>query len=88
MYYSWMNYLIKWLAAPGILAVIISIINSVYWDLKDSPLNSIYSIFVVIWASLFVVFWQRRCRGLYIEWDNHASIYQEDDVRKEFVGKL
>lgn len=42
--------------------------------------------FVTLWATLFVIFWKRRCRGLYIEWDNHTTIYQDDDVRKEFQG--
>ena len=57
-----------------------------YKDSNDSPLNTVYSIFVALWATLFVIFWKRRCRGLFIEWDNHTTIYQDDDVRKEFEG--
>jgi hypothetical protein len=51
-----------------------------------SPWNSIYSIFCALWGTLFIIFWKRRSRGLQIEWDNHSSIYQEDDIRKEFQG--
>lgn len=75
MYYSWMNYLIKWLAVPGGLALIFTVINSYFYSVKDSPLNSVYSIIVAVWATLFVIFWKRRCRGLFIEWDNHTTVY-------------
>lgn len=75
MYYSWMNFLIKWLAAPGALALLFTVINSYFYTVKDSPLNSVYSIIVAVWATLFVIFWKRRCRGLFIEWDNHGTVY-------------
>jgi hypothetical protein len=75
MYYSWMNFLIKWLTVPGGLSIVLSIVNSYFYTVYDSPLNSIYSIIVAVWATLFVIFWKRRCRGLFIEWDNHNSIY-------------
>jgi hypothetical protein len=35
-----------------------------------------------------VIFWKRRQRGLFIEWDNHTTIFQDDNVRKEFVGTI
>ena len=66
--------------------MIFTIVNSYYYSLKDSPLNSVYSMFVAIWSTLFIIFWKRRQRGLFIEWDNHNNIYQEDDIRKEFEG--
>jgi Calcium-activated chloride channel len=69
-----------------LIAVVITLANSYWWDLYDSPLNSLYSIFVVLWASLFVIFWNRRCRGLHVEWDNQMTKDQDDDVRKEFEG--
>jgi hypothetical protein len=33
IYFSWMNFFIKWLAAPGIVSLIFSIVNSYMWDL-------------------------------------------------------
>lgn len=67
--------ILEWLAVPGGLAVIIAIINSFFFTLQNSPLNSFYSIVVAIWATLFVIFWKRRTRGLFIEWDNHSAHY-------------
>ena len=86
MYYSWMNFLIsklslvlialEWLVPPSTLAVLITVINYfLFKDSNDSPLNSVYSMFVALWATLFVIFWKRRCRGLFIEWDNHTNMY-------------
>ena len=60
MYFSWMNFFIKWLAVPGILSLILTIVNSYTWELAHSPLNSIYSILIVFWSTLFVIFWKRR----------------------------
>ena len=40
---------------PGGIAIVFSFINSFFYSLEDSPLNSIYSIVVAIWASLFVI---------------------------------
>ena len=66
----------------------ITILNSYFYTVENSPLNSIYSIIVALWSTLFVIFWKRRQRGLFIEWDNHTTIFQDDDVRKEFVGTM
>ena len=67
--------ILEWLVPPSILALIFSLANSFFFaDSNDSPLNSVYSMFVTLWATLFVIFWKRRCRGLYIEWDNHTII--------------
>ena len=33
IYFSWMNFFIKWLAVPGIVSLIFSIVNSYMWDL-------------------------------------------------------
>jgi len=43
------------LSVPGGLAFLFGIINSRYYTLHDSPLNSVYSILVAIWATLFVL---------------------------------
>jgi anoctamin-10/anoctamin-7 len=65
------------------------VVNPYIWpDDSHSPLNSIYSIFCALWGSLFIIFWKRRSRGLQIEWDNHNSVYHEDDVRREFRGSV
>lgn len=84
IYFSWMNFFIKWLAVPGIVSLIFSIVNSYMWDLEHSPLNSIYSILITFWSTLFVIFWKRRQRGLLIEWDNHTVTEQYDDLRSDF----
>ena len=55
IYFSWMNFLIKWLAVPGILSLIIAIVNPFYWSYMDSPMNGIYSIIVALWSTLYVI---------------------------------
>lgn len=47
--------LIEWLIVPGLAAIVISVLNAFSGDEKDSPFNSIYSIGVAIWATLFVI---------------------------------
>ena len=80
---------LEWLSAPAALAVVFTCANQVlYNEVNDSPLNSVYSIFVAVWAALFVIFFKRRQRGLYIEWENNTNTQEDDDVRKEFEGTL
>jgi len=82
-----MNHFIKWLSVPGIMALFFNFLNSIFFTLEDSPLNGLYSIVVAIWASLFVIYWKRQSRRLYIEWDNYnVGAAEQDDVRKEFKG--
>lgn len=55
IYFKWMNHYIKFLIVPGALSFIFGIFNYFFYTLIDSPLNSLYSIIVAIWASMFVV---------------------------------
>lgn len=88
---------LEWLIVPGALSLIFGAINSKYYSLQDSPLNSLYSIVVTIWATLFCIvsliynlwlqYWKRQSRRLHIEWDNYnVTLEENDDVRKEFKG--
>jgi Calcium-activated chloride channel len=69
LYFEWMNHFIsklliiklvnmmylEWLVVPGSAALVIGILNTFMYETKDSPFNSLYSIGVAIWATLFVI---------------------------------
>mmetsp|Transcript_42396 Transcript_42396/g.40640 ORF Transcript_42396/g.40640 Transcript_42396/m.40640 type:complete len:140 (+) Transcript_42396:115-534(+) len=88
IYFSWMNHFIKWLMGPGVIGLVIFLLNVLFYPKGDSPFNSLYSVGMAIWAVMFVIFWRRKCSEYIILWDNENLINKEEDVRKEFVGEL
>jgi anoctamin-10 len=71
IYFEWMNFFLRWISVPGLMGLVIKILNyMLYEDVSKSPLNAFFSIVMAIWAALFSVNWLRHQRSLRILWDN------------------
>jgi len=79
-----MNYFQKWLLIPSALAVVVAISVAYVYDIQTSPLAGVFSIFMSLWGTVFLVSWRRHCRGLDILWDDYVVENDAEDLRKEF----
>lgn len=67
-YYRFLDFLQKWLILPAIIGVVAGLLNIVFADkINDSPFVSVYSFFVIFWASLFLSFWAREEKRIAIK---------------------
>jgi len=84
-YYGWLYFYTKWLwvaSAVGLVAFILGyagIANENKWS------NSVYSVFISIWVTLFLEYWKRERNILAWKW--HMLNYEEvEGVRPAFIG--
>jgi len=89
IYFEWMNFFLQWIAVPAGLAVIIKVLNSIFFeDVSKSPLSAAFSIGMALWASMFAVYWKRHQKSLRILWDNlYSSEHKIQAIRPDFVGE-
>jgi anoctamin-8 len=71
-YFAWLVHYTGWLLPPAVAGLVIFVIQtysyinseeaSLYtaYDAFNNILNPLYSIFIVIWATLFVESWKRK----------------------------
>ena len=88
VYYEWMNFFLRWISVPAASAVLIRILNSLFFEQSQSPLNALFAIGMSYWAALFSINWNKHERGLRIQWNNlyHTEMNVEQ-IREEFVGE-
>lgn len=83
-----MNFFLKWLLVPGLLAIPVYIANSHLYTVETSPVSAAFSILMMVWGTLFTINWRRHQRGLDILWGDYVSFQPTPVQRKEFVGEL
>ena len=66
------------------MAIIVFLSIQFLFDLRTSPLAGVFSIFMSLWGTVFLVSWRRHCRGLDILWDDYVIEHDAEDLRKEF----
>lgn len=88
VYFEWMNFFLRWISVPAASAILIRVLNTLFFDASASPLNAIFAIGMSYWAALFSINWNKHERGLRIEWGNlyHTEMNVEQ-IREEFVGE-
>lgn len=89
MYFAFVSYFGKFLSVPSIIGLIIFVLQRLYS--ADSRIvigaNTFYCIYISIWATCFVEFWNRKESCLAIKWGQ--SDYEEDEVpRPQFHGEI
>jgi len=59
IYFYFMNFYIMWLSIPGFFGLLIYFLHRLDKKVKDndSPYDTIYAIFVILWANVFYVYW-------------------------------
>eukprot|EP00658_Telonema_sp_P-2_P066328 TRINITY_DN55375_c0_g1_i1.p1 TRINITY_DN55375_c0_g1~~TRINITY_DN55375_c0_g1_i1.p1 ORF type:complete len:267 (-),score=59.67 TRINITY_DN55375_c0_g1_i1:154-954(-) len=69
-YYAWMNHYQRWLAGSSIIGTSLWVWNLATGMTNDSnPLVPFFSVFMMIWAVLFVKMWVRRAEFIALEFD-------------------
>ena len=87
IYFEWMNYFQSWLLLPAFFAVIVNVGNQYFFDIATSPLSGMFSAFMAIWGTLYIVCWRRRTHELNTIWDDYTVQEDIESLRKEFYGK-
>jgi energy-coupling factor transporter transmembrane protein EcfT len=85
-YYGWLAFYTKWLVVMSIVGTVAFIIGNAHIPGENKWTNSVYSVFVAIWVSLFLEYWKRERNTLAWRW--HMLHYEEDEgVRPSFRGE-
>lgn len=85
MYFLFMSHFMKWLIAPTIIGVALSIV-SVIAGTPDNMMSIFLCVCVGIWATLFVHFWRRSAAIYALKWGTLGMGRQTEPSRPEFRG--
>lgn len=85
IYYAWVYHYTRFLLIPSVTVIFLSFLYHVFPD-RSKLLLTLYSIILAIWTQLFVIYWNRKCSELSIEWDNFGEEYDRENQRREFKG--
>jgi len=86
IYYAWFFHYTRWLIIPAIFALLIIILNFFCPFLSKLSLT-IYALFLSLWSQIFLIYWDRKCSEIAIEWDNYTDEYEIDNTRRKFKGE-
>ena len=86
MYYAWIFHYTRFLLIPASASIILTIL-SIYFQNFDQFLITSYVILLALWAQIYIVYWNRKCGEISIEWDNYTEEYDKENVRREFKGE-
>lgn len=66
LYLSFMDHFIYWLAPPAVFGLLIATMNHLDpdMDVNNNLMVPLFSVFVIIWAILFVQTFKQTCSGL------------------------
>lgn len=87
IYFEWMNHWQKWLLVPSLFAIVVYVGNTFLFDITISPLAGLFSAFMAVWGTLYIVNWRRHTKELNTYWEDYAMKYDIDNIRKEFYGE-
>ena len=57
---------------PAVFAIIVFIGNQYFFDVTKSPLSGLFSAFMAVWGTLYIVSWRRRTHELNTLWDDYT----------------
>jgi len=87
-YFAWMNYSTKWYIFPGVFGLGVYLYGQFSeHSVDDNPYIPLFSLFVVIWAVLFMKYWRRnQYRWAY----SFSTVCDEESEieRAEFEGTM
>jgi Calcium-activated chloride channel len=85
--YAWLSFYTVWLtlpAAAGIALTIFQIVKGV-----DTPLTTVYALFVCIWVTVFIERWKRKSAEICLKWGLSNMVFNQIEnrvMRDEFNG--
>jgi hypothetical protein len=62
-YFAWVEFYTRWLVAPSIAGLLLFSLQC-YEGQLDHPAAPLYTLFMALWATLFLIFWRRRSAEL------------------------
>jgi len=76
IYYFFLSNYCYWLIFPAILGVISWYFQALdeNFSVNESPYEALYGFFVIIWANLFFIFWERKENSLKVEFQEMSKI--------------
>ena len=84
-YFAYLQFYTKWLIIPSIVGVGLFVLQ-VQAGTIDHPLLPFYSMFMAVWATMFLLFWRRRSSEFAYRWG--VLHHEEEEVsRPEFHGE-
>ena len=86
IYFKFLAYLQKWLLAPVILGLLVYLINLLSnQSVTNSPYESFYSIFIIIWGNLFLVFWEKQEQKIGYSWKCFGKSFETQESQQNFT---
>ncbi len=85
-YFAWMSFYTRWLVLPSAVGFVYFCVQMKSGKL-DHPMGPMYSIFIMVWSSAFLVMWRRHCSELAYRW-GVLGVETEEHTRPMFKGKV
>eukprot|EP00923_Selenidium_pygospionis_P044571 GHVN01077047.1.p1 GENE.GHVN01077047.1~~GHVN01077047.1.p1 ORF type:complete len:661 (-),score=52.42 GHVN01077047.1:881-2863(-) len=88
-YFAWLGYYTKWLFAPGIVGLLIALAETIFdpeGKFENQSLHRVsfaYSVFVMVWSTLFLEMWLRYETRLAFKWGVDGT-FTHSTVRADF----
>ncbi len=85
--YAWMSFYTVWLIFPTIVGIALTIFQLVKG--VDTPLTTIYALFVCVWVTVFIERWKRKAAEISLKWGVSSMVfntYENRIMRDEFHG--
>ncbi|GBG92801.1 hypothetical protein CBR_g57226 [Chara braunii] len=82
IYYAFLGMYTKWLMFPAILGLTLQVVSR--WS-ASVMISTIFSLFIVIWAVVFLQFWKRRNNELLAKWDLKL---EEDELHRPWESDM
>jgi hypothetical protein len=87
IYHEWMKSFQRYLIWPGLLSIVVFILNNTVYTSENSPASALFSLMMTFWGIFFLINWKRHQKSLNYLWDDYAN--EDNRVthnRKEFYG--
>ena len=88
IYFNFMDFYMKWLIIPAVFGVTIQYLmidSDAYFRFR---LGTFYCLMIMIWATLFVKFWERKTNELKVIWGTYGNQFRIATTRSKFKGQL
>lgn len=89
IYFLFMQFYTKWLIVPAIFGIVRQFL--IMFDEEEfmtAELDTIYSIMIIIWATLFVKYWRRKSNDICMRWGSAGTQFKASDTRFNFQGVI
>ncbi|XP_065883003.1 anoctamin-10-like isoform X2 [Dysidea avara] len=87
LYFAWMKFFGYFLCYSTIIGLVLYFLRPGGASIDNDPYVPLFSLFIVVWGVLFIIFWQRKCSNHTFAWHSY-HISRKEELRAEFYGTL